>query len=237
MYLVNFATGGFYREIQQRQHGLLSPYVQGIFEFNDDVLRQTDWYTRNKTMIEESYTGWGYASWKATILLDVFRVTHFGDLIFYSDVSDEIYNPEFFSWATSRTIDLGGHFFNLNYYNHGEWTKRDCFVEMDCDTPEYWNHRQLEAGTIILENNLENKILLNDWKFWCEDYTALDKHPNKLGKDNLPGYKDHRTDQSILTNLVIKRDWKTEYMENIRAYIKYNAFDNVLDYDKHTVRR
>lgn len=234
MYLVNFATPGPYRDVQVRQNELLRSHVQDIFEYGPDRLKS--FYLSYRDVIDNSLTGWGYCMWKPYIIRNAFIDTPQGSLIFYSDVADEIYNPEWWEWSERRTRQLGGRFFNLNYYTHGEWTKRDCFITMNCNNSDYWNHRQLEAGTIILQNNTENYDLMEEWLDWCKCPLALDKNPNMLGQDNLPGFMDHRTDQSILTNLIIRRGWATEYMENIRAYIRYNAFDNQLSPDKHLRR-
>lgn len=234
MYLVNFAHGEVYKQAQAIQHDLLQPYVLDIFEYNAEILHE--FYIKNWDIIEGSLTGWGYCMWKPYILMDAFVKTSQNDLLFYSDIADEIYNPDFWPWAERTTNQLGGHLFNLNYYIHGEWTKRDCFIVMNCDNQNYWGHRQLEAGTIILRNNPENWKLLMEWYEWCQNPLALDKNPNVLGKPNLPKFMDHRTDQSILTNLVIQRGWDTERMENIRAYIRYNHFDNMLDPEKHLHR-
>lgn len=227
LYLVNFAKGDHYKRVQQKQRRLLSPHFKDIFEYDDSFLIGSGYYARNKETIDTSTTGWGYCGWKGEILLDAMSKVQNEDLIFYSDVADEIYNPKFYQWMIDRTHQLGGRFFNLNYYTHGQWTKRDCFVLMNCDEEEFWNHRQLEAGTIGLLKRPENIAFLKEWSRWCQLSHIIDKTPNIFGSD-LDGFVDHRCDQSILTNLVISRGWETEYMENIRAYIKYNEFDKEL---------
>lgn len=234
MYLVNFATFGEYKKIQEFQSERLAKFFQDIFPFNDNWVRETRFYHDNKNLFETAETGFGYCSWKPLIMLEAFRRIDYGDKLLYSDTADEIYNRDFYGWADSRCSQLGGRLFNLNYYKHGEWTKRDCFLGMDCDTERYWNHRQLEAGTIVLEKNLSNAKLLYEWLYWNGIPHIINKEPNVLGKENLPGFIDHRTDQSILTNLVIRNGYETEYMENFRAYIKYNEFEKGMNLTKHT---
>lgn len=224
LYLVNFAKGDDYRRIQERQRRILRPYFKDIFEYNEEFLVDCGYYERNKETIETSTTGWGYCGWKGEVLLDAMSKVNDDDLVFYSDVSDEIYNHSFFDWLILRTNQMGGRFFNLNYYINGNWTKRDCFIMMSCDDDLYRNHRQLEAGTIGLLKQPDNLELLREWSKWCQVSHIIDKTPSVLGEE-LSGFVDHRCDQSILTNLVIGKGWETEYMENIRAYIKYNEFD------------
>jgi hypothetical protein len=233
LYLANFAKGEKYKGVQELQRRKIGRYFSDVFEYNDQFLMDCGYYFRNKDVIDNSTTGWGYCGWKGTILLDAMSKVNDNDLILYSDVADEIYNSAFYDWLILRTNQMNGHFFNLNYYIQGLWTKKDCFVLMNCDLPEFWHHRQLEAGTIGLVKQPDNIALLKEWTRWCETPQVIDKSPNKLG-ENMGGFVDHRTDQSILTNLVISRGWETEYMENIRAYIKYNEFDKFEPLDKHT---
>lgn len=230
LYLVNFAMGDNYKRMQERQRATI---YSDIFEYDDKFLRQSGYYDRNKETIDTSKTGWGYCGWKSEIILDAMSKVQNDDLIFYSDVADEIYNYSFYDWLILRTNQMGGHFFNLNYYNHGNWTKRDCFIAMNCDNNEFWSHRQLEAGTIGLLKQPDTVAFLKEWGRWCERPFIIDKHPSTLGEE-LSGFVDHRCDQSILTNLVLSRGWETEYMENIRAYIKYNEMDKYLGLEKHT---
>lgn len=228
LYLVNFARGDWYKRVQEKQNQTLRRYFSDIFEYDDNFLKQSGYYERNKETIDTSITGWGYCGWKGEIILHAMSKVNDDDLILYSDVADGIYNNAFYDWLITRTKQMGGRFFNLNYYTHGHWTKRDCFVAMNCDDEEFWNHRQLEAGTIGLLKQRDNLAFLKEWSRWCQQGHIIDKKPNILGKENLSGFVDHRCDQSILTNLVINRGWETEYMENIRAYIKYNEFDKEL---------
>ena len=232
LYLINFAKGDAYKRVQEKQHNLLNRYFKDIFEYDEKFLIDCGYYERNKQVIDNSETGWGYCGWKGTIMLDSMSKINDDDLLFYSDVADEIYNPDFYDWLILRTNQMGGKFFNLNYYNHGQWTKRDCFIYMNCDDSKFWNHRQLEAGTRGLLKQKDTLAFLREWSRWCQTEKVIDKSPNQLG-DNLPGFVDHRTDQSILTNLFINRGWESELMENIRAYVKYNEWEKNMNLTKH----
>ena len=105
-------------------------------------------------------------------------------------------------------------------YKHGEWTKRDCFILMDCDTPKFHDHIQLEAGVLALRKNQFNIDLLNEWIKYMGNENILTDIPNICGLPNLPNFKDHRHDQSILTNLIIKNNLKSYKFPDF--VIKYN---------------
>jgi hypothetical protein len=85
------------------------------------------------------------------------------------------------------------------------WTKRDCFVLMDCDSKEYWNSPQVQAGINIWKNTPRVRSFLEEWLEYCKDPRIITDQPNTCGEDNLTEYQDHRHDQSILTNLLIKK--------------------------------
>ena len=42
-------------------------------------------------------------------------------------------------------------------FENGQWTKRDCFVYMDCDSVDYWSVKQLETGVCIWKVSDESK--------------------------------------------------------------------------------
>ena len=105
-------------------------------------------------------------------------------------------------------------------YNHGEWTKRDTFKLMDCDTNEYHNHVQLEAGVIALKYTDFNKKLVDEWFFYSKNENILTELPNISKLPNLSNFKEHRYDQSILTNLSIKYKLISYKLDN--TFIKYN---------------
>jgi hypothetical protein len=84
------------------------------------------------------------------------------------------------------------------------WTKRDCFHYMGCDSPEFWNAPHIQA-TFSLWSGEAAIEFVAEWLRWCRDARCLTDQPNECGKPNLPGFRDHRHDQSILTNLCLMR--------------------------------
>jgi hypothetical protein len=105
-------------------------------------------------------------------------------------------------------------------YNHGEWTKRDCFILMDCDNNKYYESVQLEAGIIGLKKTEFNTNLIKEWFEFMKNEKILTDIPNTCGQPNLPNFVDHRHDQSILTNLSIKYNLNSFNYPNY--VIKYN---------------
>jgi hypothetical protein len=67
---------------------------------------------------------------------------------------------------------------------------------MDALTP------QLEAGLIGLRNNQSNRALVEEWAKWMEDDQILTD--SRSIYPNHHNFVEHRHDQSILTNLVLR---------------------------------
>jgi hypothetical protein len=75
---------------------------------------------------------------------------------------------------------------------------------MGCDAPRYWTARQVQA-TFSLWSGKAAMEFLSEWLRWCRDRRCITDDQNECGLPNLPGYVEHRHDQSILTNLCIRR--------------------------------
>jgi hypothetical protein len=221
LYLVNYATVGKFETIQTKVNSDLRKYVDGIFSYNDLWIKERDIYKDNLYIFSQKH-GAGNALWKPYIILETLNKINDGDDIIYLDVADYIYNKDFFSFVKNKLTQYE-IFLVLNMYKHGEWTKRDCFIEMNCDDNKYWDSRQLEAGTCGFRKTEKNLNLITEWLHWCQFPTIMTDDKSILG-DDLDGFKQTRCDQSILTNLMIKYSLPTIDIFEIFKYIKYNEF-------------
>ena len=75
---------------------------------------------------------------------------------------------------------------------------------MGCDEKKYHDHVQLEAGVLGLKKTKFTKNLISEWFEYAKNKNILTEIPNIGGQPNLPTFREHRYDQSILTNLSIK---------------------------------
>jgi hypothetical protein len=226
-YLCNFGSEGAYRKLQLYQRKLLKPYYEEIFEYNEEFLILMNFVNRNQYIFEHSDNGFGFCCWKPFIILDALNKIEYGDILTYLDTGDLVYNSEFFNWLEWNVKEkLNSRFFDITHYTHGEWTTMDCFIGMGCNDFDYHNAKQLEAGTLAFQKTDENINFLHEWLSWCCMPEIICKNMNYYGKPNLPGFKAHRGDQSILTNLFYKYNFSGEYMQNIQKYIMWNYLDD-----------
>ena len=97
---------------------------------------------------------------------------------------------------------------------------------MNSDNSEYHNHVQLEAGVVGFNPTEFNKQLINDWFEYSTNKNILTEEPNICGLPNLENYREHRYDQSILTNLFIKNKLTSYRFGNDKIKYNYNQPKN-----------
>jgi len=188
----------------------------GVFEYTHDWLKTTQLYKDNEQLLKQS-TGLGYFAWKPFIILETLKVINHGDIVFYLDCGDIFKNTlisflkTYFTHNDILLVD--------GAYKNCEWTKYDCFHLMGCDKPRYHNILQLEAGICGFKKTYRNIIFLTEWLYWCLIEEVVGDVPNKYG-NNYSNFKEHRHDQSILTNLKVKYDLLS--CNSIRTIIKCN---------------
>lgn len=208
-----------------RQYGDVNQSIA----WNRQKLQQTDFFQQNKTILDLS-RGSGYWLWKPYILLDALTRAQTGDVIVYHDTGRPDRNPHQ-RYRFRRSIQPAIEFCRENggflpgvyvphYGSNGQWTKRDCFVLMDCDSPKYWDHCQIQATYSIWESNPAVIKFVTEWLSWSQDPRILTDQDNEMGLPNRPGFTEHRHDQSVLTNMLIKYNIKC-YGEKTRSIYRH----------------
>lgn len=194
-----------YRQSQIRLTSHLNNIgVNNVINYNETNL-PVEFIEENKEFFKYK-RGFGYWIWKPFIILTELEKLNDDEILLYLDCGDvpsklffEILE-EHFKRDTIFLTNMG--------WNHGQWTKRDCFVYMNCDFPEFYASVQLEAGVIALKKTQSNIELLKDWYKYMKVENLLIDSPNIYGLPNLPNFIEHRHDQSILTNLSLLRKIK-----------------------------
>jgi hypothetical protein len=150
--------------------------------------------------------GLGLCVWKPYIILKLMEQISLNDYIVYMDSADLVH-PMIYQHIERSILDK--HMILVpspNYNLQKHFTKRDCFVMMDCDHEEYWNALQIEAGLIIAKKTETTIKILQEWLHFCKNENIITDIPNICGLENLPGFVTHRHDQSIMSNLAVKHN-------------------------------
>jgi predicted O-methyltransferase YrrM len=158
--------------------------------------------------------GGGYWIWKPYIIVKALEeMTE--DFLVYCDAGSK------FSCPIQTIIDQAGEFgvvFTLPYYEK-QWTKRDLFVELGLDQPEYFDTLQICATAMCLTKKAIP--LIKDWLMYAETEHFIDD--SKSVKENYPVFKEHRHDQSIFSLLCKKVGIKQLEMQKYVAHRFYIA--------------
>lgn len=161
-------------------------------------------FTEEVSEILKIKRGLGLCVWKPYILLELFDTIQANDIAVYLDSADMIH-PNIFPYIENKLTHDNIVLVpspNRNLQRH--FTKRDCFVLMECDKPEYWDATQIEAGLIALKKNDLTTKILNEWLFYCKNENIITDIENICGLENLADFVTHRHDQSIMSNLAVK---------------------------------
>lgn len=198
---------------------------ESVLSYDYDWLKQTDFYKQNKFILDKP-RGCGYWLWKPYIILDCLQSIPENDCCVYLDCGDVIKEgaTNYFEHVLENEscLLLGGG------YIQKDWTKRDCFHYMNCDSSVYYDVVQLEAGFQVWKNCQQSIEILEEQIKYGKDYRIITDSPNECGLPNYDGFVDHRHDQSILTNLAVKHSLPVDHpshntYKHARSYIICNV--------------
>jgi len=210
--------GDDYPERQRHLHDTAAR-VGGVdvqHPWNQEQLRATDYYTRHRAILDQP-RGAGFWLWKPWLILKLLEEIPENDFLLYHDVGRALSRKPGIGYQFRRPVtplvewadDNGGIFAGIHvpvYGRNARWTKRDCFVLMDCDEHRFWETPLIQAGMNVWKNTAVVRDFVATWRRYCEDPRILTDQPNQYGLENFPDFQDHRHDQSVLTNLVLKYD-------------------------------
>lgn len=171
------------------------------YDFEKDIVG-SPFYNSHRTVFTQK-RGIGYWLWKPHIILETLKSVDEGDVVIYADCGIEIIDnlqPLINICREQEPILL---FANHNFLN-AQFTKRDCFVEMGCDDERYWYGLQCDAAFMLFRKTKFTLHFVNRWLRYCENERILTDAANESGKPNLPGFVDHRHDQSVISLLAEK---------------------------------
>ena len=176
------------------------------------VKENQEWFSKDN--------GYGWFAWKPYAILKAMENLEEGDKVFYIDTLD-IFHPNIFNFVDSVMDDDPCLLCVASSINK-QYTKKDCFVYMDCDEGAYWNSGQLEAGFCFWKVCDEAKKILNEWLEWCLDEKVNGELTSFSNIKEDPSFVACRHDQSILTNMAI-RDGLSVVGNELLNYMECNA--------------
>lgn len=212
--LLTFATASFCAQQASLNWTAARGGITSCVPWTEAAIRATEFY-RNYRNILDAERGAGYWLWKPYLICRELSSINNGDFLVYHDVG-RASMPHRISRSLSPLLDWcekhnGGILPGVYVPEYGpstRWTKRECFLIMDCDEPRYWEHPQIQATFSIWQKSDMSRAFAEEWLRWCITPGALTDDVLLTGVCNFPDFVDHRHDQSVVTNLSIKRGIK-----------------------------
>lgn len=187
--------------------------VDGVYVYAPDNI-DNSFYEKNKTILNNT-RGAGYWLWKPYVISKTLDILNDDDICFYLDagviatgninVLFDICNDSEILLFENRCGNSSGDIWKNNM-----WTKQDCFNLMNCKSNDYILGNQVEASFQLYKKNSKSVSFVNEYLNFCQNEYILTDLPSITGPE-LPEFREHRHDQSILSLLAIKYNIKTEH--------------------------
>lgn len=224
-YFISYANEDYLvQQMALAKHAKECGEFDEVFSYTSGQITKTKFYQQNKELLDEK-KGAGFCAWKHFIILDCLHEMQENDILMYLDSADILAETEglrnFLLIATmepNKEIIL-----TAGAYPNRQYTRRDAFLLMDCDLPEYHDDIQVEAGIIVIRNTVRTRLIIEEWGKYCLDRRIVSEDENVFGLPNLPDYKETRYDQSVLS--ILKKKLNLYAGNEVRYWVRCNVND------------
>lgn len=199
--LISYASRGFepyqaLNEVTARRAGF-----DEVRCFGPDNLEEA--FVRDNSEILGQERGDGYWLWKPYLCARALHDLSPGDHLFYCDAAAHFVSSidPMLELMADRALDL---LVLGEGFRESQYTKRDAFVLMDCDSPEYAASAQRFASFFLLRKGPWASHFVERYLDCARDPRILTDRANELGLPDHPDFVDHRHDQSIFSLLTKK---------------------------------
>ena len=149
---------------------------------------------QNKDILSQR-RGNGYWLWKPYFILKTLNQIEDGDYLMYADSGAVYQNP---IQTLIDCMEQNGQNILCFYIGSTEkyWSKRDAFILLDCDKPEYTDTSQRLGGFVLCKNCEQTRAIVAEWLGFCTDRRIITDDENTLGLPNYDGFQGNRHDQT-----------------------------------------
>ena len=207
-HLVSYATADFEGVQAELNESAVRFKIESLFSYTKSNLLESAFYDENREILNR-VCGAGYWAWKPYFILEALKTINDGDILIYADAGTRILtSPQPLSNICLQ-LNNGVLLFDCRPLTNAQFTKRDCFVRLDCDTPSVWRSNEVIATIVVLRKCIASFNFVSEWMKYCKMAPAITDDPNIFGKPNLPEFIQHRWDQAILSLLAAKAGIET----------------------------
>lgn len=211
--LINYADDNFKKQQKKNtKSGLKLGGFDKVFEYGPDRISK-EFNNKHSSFIKNNKKGGGFWIWKPYIILEtLLNRSKEGDYIFYSD-SGAIFIESIDYLIEDLERSKQEIFLTEIPLLEYQWTKRECFLELDCIENKYLFSNQVQGGFILLKNSKMAIKFLQEYSRFCSNYNLInDDRKLEINPDLIK----HRHDQSILSLLAKK--WGLKFFRDISQY-------------------
>lgn len=200
--LVTFATPDWAMACERLAASALENGVDRVARYGTQDLLGSPFHFEHLQLLS-GRKGFGYWIWKPYFIREVLRRARPGEILIYADAGSTIMAPvaPLVQIARDRSPIVA---FGLHGHANRTWIKRDAFIALDCDTPRYWNAEAWNGACQVYRAGPESLAFVEAWLRACTTGRIVTDEPNELGRRNLPGFREHRHDQSLFSLLCEK---------------------------------
>lgn len=172
-----------------------------------------DFLDEHSDFLKENERGGGYWIWKPYIILNtLLNEASEGDYVFYCDSGSMFVNSIDYLIRDLETSNQDLLLTEIPLLEY-QWTKKECFIELDCLKEEYVYSNQIQSGFILIKKTENTIDFFKEYLLLCTKYELInDTYDKQINKDLI----DHRHDQSILSLLAKKRGY--QFFRDISQY-------------------
>ena len=156
--------------------------------------------------------GGGYWLWKPYIILKTLieRMSD-NDLLMYQDADSYLVNDAGPLLKLCQDLQAGVLVFQSHYIEK-YYSKRDAFILMGMDDKRVYDSYQRMGGFVVLRKNCQLLQFIMEWLAYAMDPRILTDISNQMGKPNLPGFKENRHDQTVIS--LLSKKWQLDDFRN-----------------------
>ena len=229
IYALNFASDDYEKA---RKLNTKSAYKQGADNVYEYTLRDIDSAFRKKNIkILEQKRGCGYWLWKPYFIDKALENTHENDWVVYAD-SGMYYRKNIKEYITQLEEQGISFISRTTKFKEKQYTKRDVFVELNCDEERYTDSLQRAASVILVKNIEENRKIIKEWLEIAQNYHLITDEANRDEVPNYVEFIDHRHDQSIFS--IICKKYNTACNKDLFLDLAFPFKRNALLVDHHS---
>lgn len=228
IYGINYATKNYAKSQRMNKKTALKNGVDKFYCFGPKDIDST-FYEKNKSILDEP-RGCGLWLWKSYFMKRVLDEMSDGDYLIYCD-SGAIYVNDVHHFIDCMERDnINIMLFSLeNGRLEKYFSKRDAFILLDCDKPEYYDTPQAIGGYVVLKKSKEASDFVEECLKYGQDRRIITNDENVMGLPNYEGFIENRHDQTIVSLLSKKH--------GIKLYRDPSQFSEGQEYPEDVINR